>query len=215
MPTLAPFELWIDGAPIASAIRANGTVTITTQSEHGIVSGTYVQLGGFTGNVGSSISGVYPITVTSGSAFTVVSAGTAGTAVASADARLAEFFSFDLMSPLANYSTAARPSALYVELDSLQLSASGDGEPATINFRVLQDVTPTKPWFLCVPDQTRIRLAKTTTGSAPASGETFFRGFVVNLSTSINASGQGTETDVSGLDVTALLDRVIVYGTIR
>lgn len=211
---VAPFQLWLDGAPISSAVRVAGTVTITTNGPHGITSDTYVELGGFSGSIGSTIGGVYQATATSGSAFTIVSAGSAGTAVTSTSGTT-EYFAFDILSPLGNYSAAARGSALYVPLESLQMTASGDGEANSISFTVLQDVTPGTPWFLTIPDQTRIRLIKANTGSTASPGATYFRGFVMNLGASLNESGQGTECEVSGLDVNALLDRIVVYGDVK
>lgn len=215
MPAVAPFQLWLDGATISSGVRSSGTVTITTLSDHNLVTGSYIQVEGFTGAIGSTFNGVYQATSTSGTTFTFPSAGSAGTAVTTATLTT-EAYSIDLMSPLGNYGTASRPSALYVDLGSLNLAASGDGEPATIGFRVFQDVTPsTGPWFLDIPDQVRVRLVKANTGSTPGTGSGYFRGFTQNLSSQINESGQGTITEVTALDVNALLDRVIVYGTVR
>jgi len=215
MSVVAPFQLWMDGAPVTSGIRSGSTVTITTSSQHNLVTGSFVQIQGFTGDVGSTFNGVYTATSTSGTTFTFSAAGSAGTAVTTST-RTAEAYSLDLMSPLGNYAAAARPNALYISLESLNLSASGDGDPSAIKFTVYQDVTPSAgPWFLQVPDQTRIRLVNGNTGDAPVSGKTFFRGFVQELSARINESGQGTITDVSGLDVNALLDRVVIYGDVR
>jgi len=211
----APFQLWLDGASVATAIRVSSTVTITTSSAHGIVTGSVVQLGGFSGTAGTTMNGVYTATVTSGTAFTVSSAGSAGTAVTAASLT-SEVFSFDLLNPLNNYATADRGSALFVPLESIQMSASGDGEASQINFTVIQDDTPgSTPWYLTVPDNTRIRLVKADTGAVPTTGQGYFRGFIQNLGVRITGSGQGTITDVTGLDVNALLDRVIVYGTVR
>jgi hypothetical protein len=211
----APFQLWIDGPSIASAVRAASTVTVTTSSAHGVVTGAYVQTAGFSGTAGTSMNGVYPITVTSGTTFTFTAAGNAGTAVTAASLT-EEVFSYDLLNPLINYDSADRGSALYVPLESLQMAASGDGEPSTIGFVVVQDDTPNStPWFLTVPDQTRIRLVKADTGASPGTGSGYFRGFVQNFSAELTPSGQGTITAVTGLDVNALLDRVIVSGSVR
>lgn len=212
----APFQLWIDGPPIASAIRSASTVTITTLSAHGITSGAYVQVEGCIGTAGTSMNGVFQITTTSGTTFTYTAAGSAGTAVTTATLTT-EAFGYDILNPLVNYAAGtARDQALYVPLESLQMSASGDGEAATISFSVIQDDTPgSTPWFLTIPDQTRIRLIKANTGSAPAAGQTFFRGFLQNISSQILRSGQGTITDVSGVDVNALLDRVVIHGEVR
>lgn len=212
---VSPFQLWCDGAPITSGVRSGSTVTITTSSTHNLVTGSYVQIAGFTGSVGSTFNGVYQATSTSGTTFTFSAAGSAGTAVTTSTLT-SEAYSLDLMNPITNYAAASRPNALYISLESLSLSASGDGDPSSIGFTVYQDVTPaTGPWFLNVPDQTRIRLVNANTGDAPVAGKTYFRGFVQDLASRINESGQGTITDISGLDVNALLDRVVVYGDVR
>jgi hypothetical protein len=211
----APFQLWLDGPSISTAIRVSSTVTVTTFSSHGIVTGSYVQLAGFTGAIGTTMNGVYPATVTSGTSFTVSSAGSAGTAVTTTSLT-SEVFSYDLLNPLNNYANADRGSALFVPLESISMSASGDGEPAQINFTVVQQDTPgSTPWFISTPDQTRIRLVKADTGAVPATGQGYFRGFVQNISAQMTGSGQGTTADVTGLDANALLDRIIVYGTVR
>jgi len=211
----APFQLWIDGPAIATAVRVSSTVTITTSSAHGIVTGSYVQMAGFSGTAGTTMSGVFEATVTSGTTFTYIAAGDAGTAVTAATLT-SEVFSYDIMNPLINYSSTDRGSALYVPLESLQMSASGDGEAASIGFTVVQDDTPgSTPWFLTIPDQTRVRLVKANTGATPGVGQGYFRGFIQNITTRLTGSGQGTITDVQAMDVNALLDRVIVYGTVR
>jgi hypothetical protein len=96
------------------------------------------------------------------------------------------------------------------------MSFSGDGEVASINFTVVQDDTPSStPWWLTFPDQSRLRLVKADTGSAPAAGQTLFRGIVQGINARMTGSGQGSVADISGDDVNALLDRVIIYGTVR
>lgn len=211
----APFQLWIDGPSIATGVRVSSTVTITTQSSHGISTGAYVEVGGFSGTAGTTMNGVYQVTVTSGSTFTYSSAGTAGTAV-TASSLTTEYFSYDLLNPLINYSGTAKDTAPYVPLDSLRMSVSGDGEAATIDFTVMQDDTPgSEPWWKTIPDQTRIRLVKQNTGTAVGIGQTIFRGMLMSVSARLTGSGQGTICDVNGVDVNALLDRVVVYGTIR
>lgn len=215
MPTLAPFQLWIDGPSISTAIRVASTVTITTQSSHGISTGAYVEVGGFSGTAGTTMNGVYQATVTSGTVFTYTAAGSAGTAVTAASLTT-EYFAYDLLNPLINYSGTARDTALYVPIDSLSCSSSGDGEAASISFTVMQDDTPsTGPWWRTIPDNTRIRLVKQSTGSAVLAGQTTFRGFVQSISSRMNGSGQGTIADISGDDVNSLLDRVVIYGDIR
>jgi len=95
----APFQLWLDGAAIATAVRVSSTVTITTSSAHGIVTGSYVQMAGFSGTAGSTMNGVFEATVTSGTAFTYTAAGNAGTAV-TAISLTSEVFSVDILNPL-------------------------------------------------------------------------------------------------------------------
>ena len=76
----APYQLWIDIAPISTAIRVASTVTVTTASSHSLTTGAYIQMAGATGTAGTSLNGVYQATVTSGTTFTYTAAGTAGTA---------------------------------------------------------------------------------------------------------------------------------------
>jgi hypothetical protein len=188
---VAPFQLWIDGPSISLAVRAASTVTITTSAAHGISTGSYVQLDGFAGTIGSSLNGVYQATSTSGTTFTVTSAGTAGTATTAA-ALTTEYFSHDVLNPLVNYSGTARDTALYIPLESLNASFSGDGDTASISFTVIQDSTPSGvPWYSTLPDQTRIRLVKTTTGATPAAGQTLFRGYLQGITARTTGSGLG------------------------
>lgn len=211
----APFQLWIDGPAVSTAVRSASTVTVTTQSAHGISTGSYVELGGFSGTAGTTMNGVYQATVTGTATFTVSSAGSAGTAV-TATTLTTEYFAYDLLNPLVNYSGTARDTALYVPIDSLSCSASGDGATASINFTVLQDDTPNStPWWRTIPDNTRIRLVKQDTGSAVLPGQTIFRGYLVGVAARMTGSGQGTIADISGDDVNGLLDRLVVYGDIK
>ena len=153
MPSVVPLQLWIDLAPIASAVRVSSTVTVTTSSPHGLVSGAYVQMAGATTTAGTSMNGAYQITTTSGSAFTYTAAGSAGTATVGS-----AVISLDLMNPLLNYSGTARNSALYIALDNIAMSATGDGSSEQLNVQIYQDITLSDgPWFNLVPDQTRIR----------------------------------------------------------
>lgn len=210
----APFQLWVDGPPIASGVRSGSTVTITTTTPHGISSGQYVQVDGAATAAGTSMQGIFSVTVTSGTTFTYSSAGTAGTGIAGGTALTTEYFTYDVLTPLVNYLGTARDTALYVPLESLQMSMSGDSEPASLSFTLIQDDTPaSSPWFLTIPDNTRVRLVKANTGDTPAAGQTLFRGYVTGLESRLGGSGQGTITDVSCIDVNALFDRVVIYGT--
>ena len=204
----APFQLWMEMAPIASAIRVGSTVTITTTAAHNVVTGSYVQIESATGSVGTSLNGVYQATATSGTTFTYTAAGTAGTAVVAAAA-----LSLDLLTPLIDYAAANRQAALYVIPESIQMSAVGDGTGASCSFTVAQDDTPAAgPWFNSIPDETRVRLVKANTGTNPATTDVYFLGSVRAITAKINGSGQGTIVDVEMVDPTAHLDRIVVFG---
>jgi len=205
----APFQLWLDLATVASAIRVSSTVTITTSSEHGLSTGAYVQVGDTTTAAGTSMVGVYQVTVTSGSAFTYTAAGSAGTAsVGSA------WIAADFLNPPINYTAGtARQQAPVVPLESLNLSANGDGTGSSMSFSVMQENTPSLgPWFLKIPDNTRVRLCQKDTGSTPATTDVRFLGVLASLSSQLTGSGQGTITDVTLGDANYLLDRVGVFG---
>jgi hypothetical protein len=205
----APFQLWLDLASVASAVRVSSTVTITTSSEHGLSTGAYVQVGDTTTAAGTSMVGVYQITVTSGSAFTYTSAGSAGTAsVGSA------WVAADFLNPPDNYTTGTnRQQAPIIPLESLNLSANGDGSGSTMTFTVLQETTPTLgPWYLKIPDNTRVRLCEKNTGSTPAAADVRFLGVVASFSAQLTGSGQGTISDVTLGDANYLLERVGVFG---
>ena len=206
----APFQLWLDLAAISSAVRVSSTVTVTTVSAHGVTTGAYIQMGDALGVAGTSMNGVFPVTVTSGTTFTYTAAGSAGTADS-----LSAFVSYDLLNPLINYTAADKLSALYVPTDSLQLSAAGDGAGVSFGFTVNQDNTPTEgPWYLLVPDQTRVRLIEKDTGTTPASDKSDVRfvGALTNVSARLQGSGQGTTADVDFDDPNALLDSLMVFG---
>jgi hypothetical protein len=205
----APFQLWIDLANVASAVRVSSTVTITTSAEHGLTSGAYVEVGNTTGAAGTSMVGVYQVTVTSGSAFTYTSAGSAGTAVVGS-----AFIANDLLNPPINFTAGTdRQQAMVVPLDSLNLSANGDGSGSEMSFSVMQEDTPSLgPWFLKIPDNARVRLCQKDTGTAPTSADVRFLGVIASLSSQLTGSGQGTMTDVTLGDANYLLDRVAVFG---
>ena len=207
---LAPFQLWLELPQIASAVRVSSTVTVTTASAHGMVSGAYIEMESATGAAGTSMNGAYQITVTSGTAFTYTAAGSAGTATTTAAA-----VSVDLFNPLVNYSTDSRQSALYAIPDSLAMSASGDGGGASLSFAVAQDDTPSAgPWFTLIPDESRVRLVKENTGTTPAADKSncFFVSTISAINASLNDAGQGTLATVSLSDPTSVLERLAVYG---
>jgi hypothetical protein len=204
----APFQLWIDLPQISSASRTSSTVTVTTASPHGLTTGAYIQMEAATGSAGTSMNGVHPLTVTSGSAFTYTAAGSAGTGTVGSAC-----VSQDLLNPLINYQSANRQAALYVNTESLNLSAAGDGQATRMALQVMQDDTPSDgPWFNLIPDQARVRLYKTNTGSVPADSDLYFVGIVADIAATLNGSGQGTIADVSLEDVNTILDKLVVFG---
>jgi hypothetical protein len=205
----APYQLWIDLAPIATAIRVSSTVTITTSSNHGLTTGAYIQVGNTTGAAGTSMVGVYQVTVTSGSAFIYTAAGSAGTATIGS-----AFIAYDLLNPPINYASgSARENAMVADINTLNLSSNGDGSGSTMSFDILQETTPAVgPWFNLVPDNTRIRLCQKDTGSTPAAADVRFLGILDSVNSQLNGSGQGTTTSVQLSDANAVLDRVAVFG---
>jgi hypothetical protein len=207
----APYQLWMDLAPIASAIRVSSTVTITTTSPHGLTTGAEIQVGDATGVAGTSMVGVYDVTVTSGTTFTYTAAGSAGTATIGS-----AFIAYDLLNPPINYAAGtARQNAMIADITTLNLSSNGDGSGSTMSFDVLQEITPeVGPWFNLVPDNTRIRLVYKDTGSEPAStgSDVYFLGILDAVTSQLNGSGQGTLTTVSLSDANTVLDRVAVFG---
>lgn len=207
--SLAPYQLWIDVAPIASAVRVSSTVTITTSSAHGLQTGAYIQAGSLTGTAGTSMNGVYQITKTSGTTFTYSQAGSAGTATSGS-----AVISYDLLAPLDNYAAGtARQYSANADISSTNLVANGDGSGATMNATVLQEVTPSDGLFLSlVPDQTRVRFAFTNTGTTPAASDVLFLGYLNSYSAQLNGSGLGSICDLGLNDVNTLLDRVAVFG---
>ena len=196
---------------IASAIRVGSTVTVTTSSPHGMTTGADIWMESATGAAGTSMVGVYQITVTSGSAFTYTAAGSAGTAVVTTAA-----FSYDLFNPLIDYASANRQAALYAIPETVQMSASGDGNGSSLSFSVAQDETPASgPWYTLIPDEARVQLVKANTGTTPAADKSdlMFVSSVRGITARLNGSGQGTIADLDLVDPTAQLDRVLSYGT--
>ena len=205
----APFQAWLDLTTIASAVRASGTVTVTTAAPHGITTGAYIQMAGATGVSGTSMNGVFQITATSGSTFTYTSAGTAGTGTTGSAC-----ISYDLLNPLINYSGSAKDSALYVTTESLVFAASGDGSGASSSIQIMQDDVPSDgPWYTLVPDQTRIRIVKANTGTTPEAdgSDVYFTSAISSVAAGLNGSGQGVISTVQMQDVTSLLEKVFVY----
>lgn len=207
MPS-APFQLYVDLPQIQSAVRVSSTVTVTTASPHGLSTGAYVQLEGATGSAGTSMVGVFQVTVTSGSAFTYTQAGSAGTATVGS-----AVISQDLFNPPINYLSANRQAAVYATTDGITMSAAGDGQTAQMSIQVLQDDTPSDgPWFTLIPDQARVRLYKADTGTTPTDADLYFIGLVSGVQAGINGSGQGTIADVAVEEVNAILDKLVVFG---
>ena len=205
----APYQLWMDIAPIASAIRVSSTVTITTTTSHGLTTGAEIQVGDATGAAGTSMVGVYDVTVTSGTTFTYTAAGSAGTATVGS-----AWIAYDLLNPPINYASgSARENAMVADINTLNLSSNGDGSGSTMSFDILQETTPAVgPWFNLVPDNTRIRLCQKDTGSTPAAADVRFLGVLDSVNSQLNGSGQGTRTTVQLSDANVVLDRVVVFG---
>lgn len=205
----APFQAWLDLTSISSAVRTSGTVTVTTVAPHGVTTGAYIQMAGASGVAGTSMNGVYQVTVTSGSTFTYASSGTAGTGLTGSAC-----ISYDLLNPLINYSGSAKNSALYVPTDSLVFAASGDGSGASSSIRIYQDDVPADgPWYKLIPDQSRIRIIKANTGSTPAAdgSDVYFTSAISSIAAGLNGSGQGIVSDIQMQDATSLLEKVFVY----
>lgn len=208
MAGTAPFQLWIDGPKISTIIVAGGIATVTLTSSHFFSTGSYVQIEGAVGTAGTALNTVSKITVSSGSAFTFATSGSAGTATSGS-----AVVSVDLLQPIINYSAENRQTVAYSTPMSLQMSASGDGQAGEMSFSVYQDDTPsTGAWWTLIPDQARVRLAKTNTGTAPAATDLYFIGIVQNIEGTMSGSGQGTEAHVSCADANTILDRLIIYG---
>jgi len=205
----APYQLLMDIAPIASAVRVSSTVTITTTQAHNVTDGAYVQIGDTTGAAGTSMVGLYQVTRTSGTSFTYTAAGSAGTATVGS-----AFAAVDLLNPPINLTAGtARQNAMVVPLEGLNLSANGDGSGSQMSFTVIQETTPAAgPWFTTVPDNTRVRLCQKATGSTPAVADTRFLGVIASISVKLTGSGQGNESTITLGDANYLLDRVGIFG---
>lgn len=205
----APFQLWMDIAPIASAVGVSGTVTITTTSSHGITPGAYVQIDGLTA-AGTAFNTVAQVASTpSGTTFTYVLGAVAGTATVTTGV-----ISYDLLNPPINYAAGtARQQALIAAPGDLQLSANGDGTGSSMSLTVLQETTPAVgPWFNLIPDNTRFRLCQKDTGSVPGTADVRFLGLLSQVNSELTGSGQGTFTSVTLGDVNVLMDRLGVFG---
>ena len=204
----APFSLYVDIPSVVSAVRVSSTVTVTTSAAHGLVTGTYVQLEGFTNTAGTSMNGVFSATVTSGTTFTITDSGSAGTADAGS-----AVVSRDLLAPLIDLAVANRQSAAYAIPESIAMSAAGDGNANTFGFQVAQDDTPSDgPWWSNVPDQARVRLYKVATGTTPTDADLYFIGTIAGINARLNGSGQGSISDISVDEVNAILDKLVVIG---
>lgn len=205
----APFQLWMDMAPIASAVGVSGTVTITTTSSHGITPGAYVQIDGLTA-AGTPFNTVAQVATTpSGTTFTYVTGSSSGTATVTTGV-----ISYDLLNPPINYTAGtARQQALIAAPGDLQLSANGDGTGSSMSLTVLQETTPAVgPWFNLIPDNTRFRLCQKDTGSVPGTADVRFLGLLSQVNSQLTGSGQGTFTSVTLGDVNVLMDRLGVFG---
>jgi hypothetical protein len=205
----APFQLWLDLAPIASAVAVGGTVTVATSSAHGMTPGAYVQVDGLTA-AGTAFNTVAQVASTpSGTSFTYVLGSVSGTATVTTGC-----LSYDLLNPPINYTAGtARQQAMIAMLDSLQLSSNGDGSGASMAFDVMQENTPGgTPWFTLIPDNTRVRLCEDNTGTVPGTADVRFMGVLYSIDSQLTGSGQGSISSLSFGDVNTLLDRLGVFG---
>lgn len=100
----------------------------------------------------------------------------------------------------------------YVLPSSITLRQTGDGSGSEFSFDVIQDVTPsgTTPWYVSIPDNAKVEFLDTDLAGS-TGGQVLFRGFVTNVSASLNGSATGTKATVSCADASTLLDRRIVY----
>jgi len=205
----APFQLWLDLAPIASAIAVGGTVTVTTSSAHGMTPGAYVQVDGLTA-AGTAFNTVAQVATTpSGTSFTYVLGAVSGTATVTAGC-----ISYDLLNPPINYASGtARQQAMVAQLESLSLSSNGDGSGSSMSLSVMQETTPAgTPWFTLIPDNTRLRLAEKNTGSTPGTADIRFIGLLYAVDSNLTGSGQGSISNLTVGDSNTLLDRLGVFG---
>ena len=203
---VAPFQLLVDLAAVGSGVRSGSTVTVTTTATHNLVTGDYVEVGAFTGTPGTSMNGMFQVTVTSGTAFTYTAAGSAGTATVGS-----AYISRDIANPLINYSTASRDTAAILSLDNFSIASSADGGASTATFAVEQFVTPgSVPWWKTLPDNTRVRLCLTTTGSTATAAQTVFRGVVTGVNVQLSGSGVGNRAEFTCEDSSAVLSRLII-----
>lgn len=213
-----PFQLLIDGPSIATLGATNGTFTATTGTAypHGLSVGAAITIENSTisaANVtlGSALWRV--ATVANGTTFTFV----AGTASAGTVAQSSAVFAQDVLNPVINYTgvyASGRNTAAYAIPNELTLESSADGSSSTMEFVVLQDVTPngtasagSGPWYASIPDATRVRFIDTT---APTPSTPVFAGLVDNIDSAMMGSNQGIISRVSCVDLNSLMDRVIV-----
>jgi hypothetical protein len=104
---------------------------------------------------------------------------------------------------------------MVADINTLTMSANGDGSGSTMSLDILQETTPAVgPWFNLVPDNTRFRLVYKDTGTTPASdaSDVYFLGILDSVTSELNGSGQGTRTSVQLGDANVVLDRVAVFG---
>lgn len=202
----APYQLWLDLPAIKTFTLASGTATVTTETDHGLNTGAYVQVAGTATSGGAITSGVGQITVTTSTRFKVDYASNIDVEGSVA--------SVDLLAPLDNWAAGtARQQAFTADISAVNLTANGDGSGATMSARIIQEVTPSGgPWFSLIPDQSRIRFAFADTGTNPGTADIRFLGYVSSFTSNLNGSGQGTDTTVNINDANTMLDRIVVFG---
>jgi len=106
------------------------------------------------------------------------------------------------------------PTALttpYVDLGSLSMTTSADGEGGSMTFDIIQRKTTsgTTPWYSDAYDNARVQFFD----SRYSSTTPIFLGFISDISATILENGLGTRATVTVEDADAWLDRTIVRRT--
>jgi hypothetical protein len=106
------------------------------------------------------------------------------------------------------------PTALttpYVDLATLSMTTSADGEGGSMTFDIIQPKTPsgTTPWYSDAYDNARVQFFD----SRYSATTPIFLGFISDISATLLENGLGTRATVTVEDADAWLDRTIVRRT--